>query len=371
MQSYRVRSDRRRRAAGGSAGTAERECPNGMTQHMPGEGRPEAGEPPFLVADLGATNARFALSRPDGIGDVRIMPVSSQPSLADAIAAYLDAVRPARAPRRAAIAIACPITGDRVTLTNHDAWSFSIRELRDAFGLDRLAVINDFTAVALAVPHLGAGDRQQIGGDAPVAGAPIGVIGPGTGLGVSGLVPAASGTEQGAAARWTALAGEGGHVTLPATTAREAAVVELLGRRFGHVSAERALSGMGLSNLYEALSIISGEDDPRAREPAEVTEGARAGDPVCREAVTMFSAMLGTVAGNLALTLGARGGVYIAGGIVLRLGPLFDAALFRERFEAKGRMRQAFLAAIPTYVITNPLPAFLGLRAVLEAPPPA
>jgi glucokinase len=312
---------------------------------------------PFLVADLGATNARFALSDSDGIHDVRILPVSAHPTLAAAIAGYLDDVAPAVHPAQAAIAIACPVTGDLVSMTNYP-WSFSIRELRRTFGLDRLEVINDFTAIALSVPRLGIDDRSQIGGGRPVVEQPIGIIGPGTGLGVSGLVPAAGG-------RWTALAGEGGHVTMPATTAREAAVIEHLGRRFGHVSAERLLSGMGLSNLYETLAMLDGQSDPRARDPKSVTEGARSGEPVSAEAVRMFSGMLGTIAGNLALTLGARGGVFIAGGIVPKLGALFDAALFRERFEAKGRMREAFLAAIPTYLITNPLPAFLGLRSVL------
>jgi glucokinase len=312
---------------------------------------------PFLVADLGATNARFALSDQAGIHDVRILPVSAHPTLAAAIAGYLDDVAPETAPSQAAIAIACPVTGDLVSMTNYP-WSFSIRALRETFGFVRLEVINDFTAIALSVPRLGSEDLRQIGPGRAAEGHPIGIIGPGTGLGVSGLVPAEGG-------RWTALAGEGGHVTMPATTAREAAVLEHLGRRFGHVSGERLLSGMGLSNLHETLAMLDGDADPPARDPVSVTEGARSGDPVCVEAVRMFSGMLGTLAGNLALTLGARGGVFIAGGIVPKLGALFDAALFRERFEAKGRMREAFLAAIPTYLITNPLPAFVGLRSVL------
>lgn len=307
-----------------------------------------------LIADLGGTNARFALADAEGTRDTKILHAADYPSLLDAIRAYLDAVRPATAPTQAAIDVASPVTDDRVTLTNA-TWSFSIADLKAQLKLDQLEVINDFTAVALAVPHLGLSDRRQIGEGTPLADEPIGVLGPGTGLGVSGLVPTAG--------RWAPLAGEGGHVTMAAATDREDAVLDRLRRRFTHVSAERVLSGMGLANLYETLSQLDGVD-PVPRDAAAVSDGARAGDPHCHEAVTIFASMLGTVAGNLALTLGSRGGVYIAGGIVPKLDTLFDADLFRERFEAKGRMRP-FNAAIPTYLVTHPLPAFLGLRSVL------
>ncbi|MGK9170105.1 glucokinase [Inquilinus limosus] len=311
-------------------------------------------EPLALIADLGGTNARFALADSSGTRDTKILHAADYPTLADAAHAYLNMVRPAAVPRQAAIDVASPVTGDRVQLTNA-AWSFSIAALKSDLGLERLEVINDFTAVALAVPYLDEADRSQIGGGAPVAEAPIGVLGPGTGLGVSGLVPSAG--------RWAALAGEGGHVTMAAATEREAAVLDRLRHRFQHVSAERVLSGMGLVNLYETLSQLDGVD-PAARDAAAVTEGARTGDPHCAEAVSMFASMLGTIAGNLALTLGSRGGVYIAGGIVPKLGPLFDQALFRQRFEAKGRLR-SFVVGIPTYLVTHPLPAFIGLRSVL------
>jgi glucokinase len=307
-----------------------------------------------ILADIGATNARFALSDADGIREPEIFRCADFPTLDAAMAAYLADAVPPEPPRRAAIAVAGPVTGDRVAMTNH-AWSFSIAALKTVFGFEHLAVINDFTAVALAAPHLRPEDRRQIGGGAPAARDTIGLIGPGTGLGVSALAPAG-------ATGWTALAGEGGHATMTTVTAREDAVIARLRQRFGHVSAERVLSGMGLVNLYETLALLSGHD-PENRDPASVSEGARAGDPACIEALAMFSAMLGTVAGNLALTVGARGGVYIAGGVVAKLGTLFDDALFRQRFEAKGRLA-SFVCAIPTYLITHPLPAFLGLRAV-------
>jgi glucokinase len=307
-----------------------------------------------LIADLGGTNARFALADAGGTRDTKILHGADYPALADAAHAYLNMVKPEVVPRQAAIDVASPVTGDQVTLTNA-AWSFSIAALKKDLGLERLEVINDFTAVALAVPYLEEGDRSPIGGGTPVANEPIGVLGPGTGLGVSGLVPSGG--------RWAALAGEGGHVTMAAATEREASVLDRLRHRYQHVSAERVLSGMGLVNLYETLSQLDGVD-PVARDAAAVTEGAKTGDPHCVEAVAMFASMLGTVAGNLALTLGSRGGVYIAGGIVPKLGGLFDGALFRERFEAKGRMR-SFVVGIPTFLVTHPLPAFLGLRSVL------
>lgn len=321
---------------------------------------PEAGASgaPALVADLGATNARFALVDKAGVHDPVILLCADFPGLREAAEHYLAEVRPAQRPRQAAVDVAGPVTGDQVSLTNHP-WSFSIAGLRGELGLDRLEVVNDFMAVALAVPHLGQKDLVQVGGGAPVSGFPIGIIGAGTGLGVSGLVQGPAG--------WTPIAGEGGHVTMPAVTEREAAVIFEVQRRHEHVSAERLLSGMGLGNLYGAVTALEGLANPPARDPAAISQAALDGsDPHCVEAVAMFCAMLGTVAGNLALTLGARGGVYIAGGIVPKLGDFFLRSAFRERFEAKGRLRP-YLEPMPTYVVTNPFPAFIGLRAILDA----
>jgi glucokinase len=313
-----------------------------------------------LVADVGATNARFALiGRTGAIEAVRVFACADYPSLQDAIEAYLAADMqasglPVRL-RAAALAVAGPVGGDRVTLTNHP-WSFSIRELRRHLGIDRLMVVNDFTAVALATPHLKPADRSAIGGGAPVASAPIGVLGPGSGLGVSGMVPCDD--------RWIPLSGEGGHVTMSPATARESVVLDRMRQRFDHVSAERLLSGPGLVNLYNTLAEIDGVPAV-AYTAAQITDPSIGeADPRCRETVDMFCAMLGAIAGNLALTLGARGGVYIAGGIVPKLGAVFAASRFRERFEDKGRLHP-YLESIPTYVITHPLPAFVGLAALL------
>jgi glucokinase len=232
----------------------------------------------------------------------------------------------------------------------------AVRALRETLGLTHLTVVNDFTAIAHALPHLGAADRRAVGGGEAAPDTPVALIGPGTGLGVSGLVPDGRGG-------WTALATEGGHVTLPATDARDMAVIDYLRGRYDHVSAERVLSGPGLVNLYEALARIEARD-AAALTPAEVTARALLGDdPLCTAAVALFCGFLGTVAGDLALSLGARGGVWIAGGIVPRLGDAFAASPFRARFEAKGRFG-AYLKPIPTWVVTHPYPAFPGLAAL-------
>lgn len=313
---------------------------------------------PALVGDIGGTNARFALLAPDGsVGEIRILRCADHPGLDAAAEAYLAAVAPPVRPRRAAIAVAGPVSGDWFELTNH-GWRFSVRAVAERLGLERLDLVNDFSAVALALPHLGPDDRRQIGPGTAQAGRPIAVLGPGSGLGVGGVVPA--GTD------WVALATEGGHVTMAAADDREAAVLAALRHRFGHVSAERVVSGMGLPNLHRALAAVDGAEAPD-RDAAAISEAALAGtDPRSVEALTMFCAMLGTVAGNLALSLGAQGGVFVAGGIVPRLGDWFDRSPFRDRFEAKGRMR-AYLAPIPTHVVTHPLPAFVGLAAAVAA----
>lgn len=312
-----------------------------------------------LVADIGATNARFALIGDGPPARIEVLRCAEHPTLSDAIRAYLARID-TRMPPRAAIAVASPITGDTITLTNH-AWTFSISEMKEALDLERIEAVNDFTAQALAVPRLTEADVRKVGGGEPLPGSAIGVIGPGTGLGVSGLVPTPD--------RWVPLAAEGGHVTMAAVTEREDEVLRHLRRRFSHVSAERVLSGMGLSNLYETLATLDGED-VRALDPKGVTEAAAAGhDAHAVEAVELFCAMLGTVAGNLALTLGSFGGIYIAGGIVPKLGDRFYRSAFRERFVAKGRFR-SYLESIPTWVVTHPYPAFLGLKAVLDQDPP-
>ena len=307
---------------------------------------------PVLIADLGGTNLRLAVARRGaGIADVAVHRCADFPDLAAAVVAYLESLPAAARPTRGAIAVACSVMGDEVRLTNLD-WRFSIAGLQRELAFERLDVINDFAAIALAVPHLGESDLRQVGGGTAVADAPIGIIGPGTGLGVTGLIRTEAGD--------TALSTEGGHATLPAMDDEEAEVIGLLRKRFGHVSAERALSGPGLINLHQALSQIAGRDAGTPT-PDEITAGALA-DPASAHgrAVEMFCRLLGTVAADLALSLGARGGIYIAGGIVGKLGPAFERSGFRARFEQKGRFSE-YLAAVPTFVITDEQPALRGL----------
>ena len=310
----------------------------------------------WLVGDIGGTNARFGLVSPDGtLLHSRVLADADYPEIADAMTAYLADRGGLPRPNRGAIAIASPVTGDEVRMTNHP-WAFSTSALQKQLAFEQLLVINDFTAQALALPHLQDGDKFKVGDGAAVGGYPIGVLGPGSGLGVSGLIPAGG--------RWVPLTGEGGHATMPPITDRESAALGAMRHHFDHVSAERVLSGPGLVNLYNALAEVDGVPAQQYT-AAQITDPEiDKGDPLCREATEMFCAMLGTVAGNLALTLGAKGGVYVGGGIVPRLGERFAASQFRERFEAKGRFR-TYLGTIPTYVVTHKLPAFLGCAAAL------
>ena len=301
---------------------------------------------PRLLGDIGATNVRFALCekghRP---GDAFVHECASYRGLDDAIEACLEEAALATPPTEAVCAVAGPVTGDRVDMTNHP-WQFSIRGLERQLGLERLTVINDFTAIALSLPWLQEEDRRQIGGGRPIYGQPLGVLGPGSGLGVSGLIASEAG--------WVPLAGEGGHVEFAPQTETELEILRALGGTDHHLSIERLLSGPGLIELHR---ILGGEANASAE---AITEFARAGAPQASQAITVFSEILGAVAGNLALTLGARGGIFIAGGIVPKLGPCFDEAAFRRRFEAKGRLSD-YVAAVPTYLITTAYPALIGL----------
>ncbi|MES2105420.1 MAG: glucokinase [Pseudomonadota bacterium] len=316
---------------------------------------------PRLLADIGSVNARFVLeTRPGYFDALAILPCANYESLQDAIQAYLGSpeARTAGAARayHAAIAIGNPIDDDVIKMMNHH-WSFSIEAMRIALGLDTLLVVNDFTALAMALPHLLPEERQQIGGGHARAEGVIGLMGPGSGLGVSGMIPAGD--------RWIALGSEGGHVSFSPCDRREMDVLAYAWREMSHVSAERMASGRGLELIYRALSERAGKAGVQPLAAAEITSRALNGScDVCVEAVDCFCAILGSVAGNLAMTLGALGGIYIGGSIVPRLGPLLARSRFRARFEEKGRL-SSYLAQIPTYVITAELPTFLGISAIL------
>lgn len=316
---------------------------------------------PRLLADIGGTNARFALeTAPRRFEAMAMYPNRDFPGIEEALTVYMahqEAIDAGmRLARHAALAIANPVEGDVIRMTN-SRWTFSIEEVRKRFGFDTLLVVNDFAALATAVPLLASHQFRQVGSGTALAGKTIGLLGAGTGLGVSGLVWSKR--------EWIALETEGGHVTLPPADEREAELLRQAWRLFPHVSAERFLSGMGLELIHRLLAGRAGVDAGNLTAP-EIARRALAGDcEICDETIETFCAMLGTVAGNLALTLGAKGGVYIGGGIVPRLGERFDCSLFRQRFERKGRF-SSYLSSIPTYVITDPQPAFAGVAALLE-----
>ena len=308
-----------------------------------------------LLADIGGTNARFALHSAGRFDCIDVLSCAQHETLADAMDAYLArAARrgfPVGAVRQAGIAIANPVEGDLVSMTNHH-WRFSIAALRDERALSTLLVVNDFAALAMALPTLQEAQRRRIGGGVELGGRPLGLIGPGTGLGVAGVIPAGE--------RWIALPGEGGHASFAPCTDDEATILAALQAEHGHVSAERLLSGMGIEAIHR---VLAGE----RLDAATITGRALAGgSDACLRTVETFCGILGSVAGNVALTLGATGGMYIGGGIVPRLGDLFAQSAFRRRFEDKGRL-SPYLARIPTWVITEPYPALQGVAAMLSA----
>ena len=314
---------------------------------------------PRLLADIGGTNARFALELGAGqISHIHVLSGSAYATLADALKAYLALpdVQAASGTgiRHGAIAIANPVNSDFVRMTNHH-WEFSIEAMRQEVGFEVLVVVNDFTALARSLPHLSDAQKHQVGGGMPQPGA-LGLVGAGTGLGVSGLIPSPAG--------WTALLSEGGHVSFAPMNADEVAILQYAWTEFEHVSAERLLSGQGIELLYRAVAHLRGQP-AEVMAASEIARRALAGEcPLCDEAIEHFCTMMGTIAGNLGVTLGAVGGIYIGGGIVPRLGERFDRSGFRARFEEKGRFHN-YLAAIPTYVITAEYPAFVGVSAIL------
>lgn len=312
-----------------------------------------------VLADIGGTNVRFATLTAEGkIIAVEAWLTALYPDFESAVQDYAGVAGLSFPIPAAGICAAGPLIDGRIELTNC-TWKIALDDIASATGASRVVLVNDFEAVARAVPGLGGGDLFQIGGGEPLAGAPKVALGPGTGLGVASAVFDGAG-------HWLVAAGEGGHADLAPTNARELAIVYQLMREYGHVSVERVLSGPGLETLYLAIAALDGvnlNQKPIAQDIAR--EAKTLADPVAVEAVSLFTAWLGSVAGNVALTLGARGGVYIAGGIVAQWGDLFDAKLFRHRFEAKGRMRH-FLAPIPCYLVTAKDLAFRGLAAMID-----
>ena len=312
---------------------------------------------PALIADIGGTNARFAVVEGPGAkpSQAHNLINADYATLADAIEAYCGEAKVR--PHRAAIAAAGPQTDGMFRLTNHTQWDVKVAKLAGTAGLREAVSLNDFEALALSLPHLGPADVEALKPNAKlVAGTPLAVAGPGPGLGLGAVVPTASG--------WQAIPGEGGHVELGHRHLREAAVLDLVRREFGRVSAERVLCGNGLAMLHRLIGELDGETRDKLT-PAQVTEAALAGDKQAKGTVDIFLNLLGSYAGDAALVYGSRGGMFIGGGIIMRLLPLLDRASFLGHFRAKGRL-EPYLEAMPLSVIINPVPALIGCAAYLE-----
>jgi glucokinase len=314
---------------------------------------------PRLLADIGGTYARFAIETGTGqVEHVASLRCADHADFHAAISAYLATLPEARI-EHAAVAIANPVAGDAVRMTNYH-WQFSIEQMRQRLQLETLVVVNDFTALAMALPRLRPDQRRQVGAGEIRPRSVVGLIGAGSGLGVSGLIPADDG--------WVALGTEGGHTSFSPRDERELAILRHAWRQYPHVSFERLLSGPGIELIHAALAERAGLNDAAAPplSAPEITRRALAGsDPLCVETLDAFCAILGTAAANLAVTQGAFGGIYIGGGIVPRLGAYFDRSPFRARFEDKGRFSD-YCKGIPTFVITAEHATFVGVSAILS-----
>jgi glucokinase len=310
-----------------------------------------------LAIDIGGTNIRLGLLEADSLRPkfIQSYKINEFAGLAEAIDLFLSKA-PDHQIKQAAIDVATPVTQDTIKLTNH-SWAFSMREIRERFGFERLKVINDFTAMALSIPLLEPSELKQVGGGSADPDGAIALLGAGTGLGVSGLIRSAAG--------WYPLAGEGGHVTLGARNARELAIFAAFWEKYGHMSAERLLSGTGLEEFYQVICRLDGLE-PELLKPADISGRAIAQTcPACMETMSLFCEWFGIVAANLTLTLGATGGVYVGGGIVPNLGDYFVQSGFRTAFETKGRFR-AFMQSVPVYIIQADNPALRGAAASLN-----
>jgi glucokinase len=314
---------------------------------------------PVLIADIGGTNARFAVL-PEAHSELRTFPMvrtADFPDLASAASAtVLDTT--SILPRSLLVAFAGPITGAAAKLTNAD-WVIDPEEVRRTLDLATVVTFNDFEALALSLPSLKDDQLHKVGGGEAVSREPRVVLGPGTGLGVAALVYSDR--------RFTPIAGEGGHISLGPESERDFEIWPNLERHHGRITGEALLSGNGMARLYRGVARARGGDGTWCRHGAEVTRAAEEGDPVAQETVELFLTYLGRVAGDLALVFLAKGGVYIAGGIAPRLVERFADGGFRTAFEAKAP-HGGIMETIPTFVITEKQPAVTGMAGFATLP---
>jgi len=310
-----------------------------------------------LVADIGGTNLRIGISDPDGtVSALSVYQCSDYDGLAEIVTDYISVNTLNDFVINACFAIACPVEQDLIVMTNLP-WQFSKIELQKTLGLHTLLFINDYTAIAHAVPYLSDDQKVKIGGGKVQLEKPISICGPGTGLGVANVIPSDNG--------WISLGGEGGHVDFAPINNLETQILQFLLTRYEHVSYEQLLSGLGIEQIYQALMHIRGEA-AQAYSAKDISEKALSKDcDICEQTLAQFCSILGSFAGNLSLTMASFGGVYIAGGIVPRFIEYFKNSNFRSRFEAKGRF-VAFNRTIPTFVITESQPGIIGASAYLR-----
>lgn len=307
-----------------------------------------------VIADIGGTNARFAIADKDGYYEEKVLQCNQYPSLHDMVSSYMDSLGE-RKIKKGAFAVAGPVDGDHFFAVNLP-WEFSIHELGESLGFEEFKLYNDFSAITLALPYFKDSDLRQHGGKFyDRSGVAMATIGPGTGLGVGGIIRRDG--------NYHVIPTEGGHVTIAARSDREYAVISSLQKEMSHVSAERVCSGQGLENIYRVLRNIDGCTDLPELEASEISSRALRGEcEICRESLDMMMRFLGRTASNLVLSLGAWKGVYIAGGIVNKLGEYFYSSPFREEFDNKGRFNET-MTDVPVFVIKHSQPALLGLQS--------
>ncbi|WP_206485803.1 glucokinase [Thalassotalea sp. G2M2-11] len=310
-----------------------------------------------IVADIGGTNIRLGyFANEEAAGNIKVYQCAEYESLSAVLKTYIEEVGLSNATINACLAIACPVENDWISMTNLP-WRFSKRELKQELNLNKLVLINDYTAIAHAIPHLKDNQKVKIGGGKAVAGKPISICGPGTGLGVANALAIGE--------HWHALGGEGGHVDFAPVNKIESEILAFLFTKYEHVSYEQLLSGLGLEQIYQALNHIYNAQLPQLTAKDISAKALTKECQLCQQSLAQFCSILGSFAGNLALTLASFGGVYIAGGIVPRFIEFIEQSEFRSRFESKGRFED-FNQNIPTYVITESQPGILGASAYLR-----
>lgn len=312
-----------------------------------------------LVADIGGTNIRLAITdKNNNINEIETYQCQDFPHLSNVIHHYLKEKSLLNSKVNACLAIACPVDTDSISMTNLP-WKFSQKQLKEELKLNSLTLINDYTAIAMAIPLLNDQQKIKIGQGETVDKQPIAVCGPGTGLGVANLVNINN--------HWHCLGGEGGHTDFAPVDELDVKIFQQLKTTKNRLSYEQLLSGYGLEQIYQALVVINNEDTKNTKLTAkDISTQAIAGTClICRQALSQFCKILGSFAGNLALTTGSLGGVYIAGGIVPRFIEYVKNSEFRERFETKGRMSH-INKQTPTYIITESQPGLIGAAAYLN-----